>query len=181
MNRMTGILQFIDKAIVNILKAITIIAFVLLTVILTANILARYFPVISLLWSEEIIELLFGTLVFYGAAALWIGREHFSAGDWISKFIKNDRAKQIYRLALEVMALIFAVAFFYFSLKLTTSAIAVTNVLAIPKRIFYSSMPVSGAIMVIYSIRNIVTGIVLIIKPQPKQPDQTHELGQTAM
>ena len=44
----------------------------------------RFFPVVSLHWFDEIIELLYAYLVFYGAAALWITREHLSVGDWIS-------------------------------------------------------------------------------------------------
>ena len=35
----------------------------------------------------------------------------------------------------------------------------VTNVFAIPKRILYSCMPISGLVMVVYSLRNIALEI----------------------
>lgn len=152
-------LKFIDRLILNILKTITIIAFVSLTILLTGTIIGRYIH-ISFLWSEEIIELLFAYLVFFGAAALWISRGHFRAGNWLeTKVLQNDRARQIFRLVLELTSLVFVIVFFYYSLKLTLFTPAVTNVLAIPKRFFYLCMPVSGAIMIVYSIRNIVMEI----------------------
>jgi TRAP-type C4-dicarboxylate transport system permease small subunit len=36
----------------------------------------------------------------------------------------------------------------------------VTNVFAIPKRVLYSCLPVSGAIMMLYSIRNIAVEMI---------------------
>lgn len=161
------ILNLLDKAMMIILKAVTITAFMLLTLILTGTILSRYIPVISFLWSEEIITILFAYLVFYGSAALWISREHITVGDWFErKFINGGRAKHIYRLFLELLIFIFAVVFFYYSLKLTLSAQAVTNVLAIPQKVLYSCLPGSGALMIIYSIRNIVLETVAIFRPK---------------
>jgi TRAP-type C4-dicarboxylate transport system permease small subunit len=44
----------------------------------------------------------------------------------------------------------------------------VTNALAIPKRILYSCMPISGIIMLLYSIKNVIIGFISIIKPLEK-------------
>jgi TRAP-type C4-dicarboxylate transport system permease small subunit len=52
---------------------------------------------------------------------------------------------------------------------LTILAIDVTNVFAIPKRILYSCMPVAGAVMVIYSLRNIAVELARIVKPAEKE------------
>lgn len=165
-----NILNLLDKAILIILKAITITAFGLLTLILTATVLSRYFPIVSLLWSDEVITILFAYLVFYGTAALWISREHITVGDWVErKLLNSDRAKHIYRLILELLALIFTVIFFYFSLQLTLVVQSVTNVLAIPQKVLYSCLPVSGAIMIIYSIRNVMVEITEIFKPARKE------------
>ena len=105
----------------------------------------RFVPVVSLHWFDEILEMLYAYLIFYGAAALWITREHFSVGDWIgATILKGSRTKYLYRAVLEVLVLIFAAIFFYYSLRLTILAQDVTNVFAIPKRILYSCMPVRG-------------------------------------
>jgi TRAP-type C4-dicarboxylate transport system permease small subunit len=160
-------LRCLDKILLGALKTITITCFVFLTLLITANVFVRFFPIVSLHWFDEIIELLYAYLVFYGAAALWINREHLCVGDWISgRLIKSNRAISCYKLVLEVIGLMFTVIFFYYSTRLTSLALDVTNAFGIPKKILYSCMSVSGAIMVAYSIRNCVGEIMRIAKPK---------------
>ncbi len=91
----------------------TITCFFLLTILITANVFVRFFPVVSLHWFDEIIELLYAYLVFYGAAALWITREHLCVGDWISgRLFTGPAAQRAYRLVLELLGLLFAAIFF---------------------------------------------------------------------
>jgi TRAP-type C4-dicarboxylate transport system permease small subunit len=58
---------------------------------------------------------------------------------------------------------VFVLVFFYYSFQLTVMAQDVTNVFAIPKRILYSCMPIAGAAMVIYSIRNVILEIIPLV------------------
>jgi TRAP-type C4-dicarboxylate transport system permease small subunit len=170
MKKIMNTLAIMDKAVLATLRVFSISCFVLLTILLAATVLTRFIPLGSLLWSEEIITLLLAYLVFFGAAALWIGREHFSAGDWLSeRIIKNQSAIHIYRLILEVLVLIFAALFFYFSLMLTIATEAVTNVLAMPRRYFYVCMPISAGLMIIYSIRNIILEAFQVFQPKAKE------------
>ena len=164
MENRIGSLKSIDKVILKTLKSITITSFVFLTILISANVLVRFFPVASLHWFDEIIELLYAYLVFYGSAALWISHEHFGVGDWIEKRISNIRMRHVYRMTIELLVLCFALIFFYYSLRLTMLARDVTNVFAIPKRILYSCLPISGAVMILYSIRNITIEIIGIVK-----------------
>ena len=168
-----GSLKHVDKVILKTLKVITITSFVLLTILISANVFVRFFPIVSLHWFDEIIELLYAYLVFYGAAALWISHEHFGVGDWIEKRIKNIRIKYAYRMMIELLVLCFVVIFFYYSLRLTILARDVTNVFAISKRILYSCLPVSGAVMMIYSIRNITVEMVGMIKSGHEEGNPT--------
>jgi len=164
-----GLLKSIDKVILTTLKWITITSFILLTILISANVLVRFFPIASLHWFDEIIELLYAYLVFYGAAALWISREHFGVGDWIERRIKNVRMRYVYSIIIQFLVLCFAVIFFYYSLRLTLLARDVTNVFAIPKRVLYSCLPASGGIMIIYSIRNIVVEMIGVSKSRQEQ------------
>ena len=164
-----GLLKTIDKVILTTLKGITITSFILLTILISANVLVRFFPIASLHWFDEIIELLYAYLVFYGAAALWISREHFGVGDWIERRIKNVRMQYVYTTIIQFLVLCFAVIFFYYSLRLTLLARDVTNVFAISKRVLYSCLPASGAIMIIYSIRNIVLEMIGASKSRQEQ------------
>jgi TRAP-type C4-dicarboxylate transport system permease small subunit len=183
MGNLKNIIIAVDKTILNILKFITVVIFVVITLILTANIFIRFvLPLISnfaifmlwtktsitisLHWLDEIIEMLFAALVFYGSAALWISKGHFSAGDWISKVIKSQRLKNLYRLILEIMVLIFLAMFLYYSFDLFMRAHDVTNALAMPKKVLYSCMPISGVIMVVYALKNVIVELIGVINPE---------------
>ena len=63
MHRMMNALREIDRWILAALKVITIVVFILLTILITANVVVRFFPVVSLHWFDEIIELLYAYLV----------------------------------------------------------------------------------------------------------------------
>lgn len=160
---MGGLLRFLgllDRSVLYVLRCVTIVCFICLTILITANVVVRFVPVVSLHWFDEIIEMLYACLVFYGSAALWITRDHFSVGDWIGpRFIRGEFGKHLYRMALEVLVLLFVLIFAWYSLRLTSLAMDVTNVFAIPKKVLYSCLPVSGLVMVVYSVRNIVVEI----------------------
>jgi TRAP-type transport system small permease protein len=166
MESMGDALKCVDRIILKVLKAITITSFVFLTVLISANVFVRFVPIVSLHWFDEIIELLYAYLVFYGAAALWISRDHFGVGDWIEKRIGNIRMRHVYRWVIELFVLSFVAIFFYYSLQLTLLARDVTNVFAIPKRVLYSCLPVSGFVMIIYSLRNMAVEMIGILGPE---------------
>jgi TRAP-type C4-dicarboxylate transport system permease small subunit len=164
MEKFMDLLKRMDKVTLKALKAITILSFIFLTLLISANVFVRFVPIASLHWFDEIIELLYAYLVFYGAAALWISREHIGVGDWIEKRITHPRVRHAYRLIIELLVICFAAIFFYYSFELTRRAQDVTNVFAIPKKVLYSCLPLSGLIMTIYSIRNIRAEVIGMMK-----------------
>ncbi len=148
---MTELLHTADRLIQQILKVMTITLFAILTLLLTANIIVRFFPVMSMHWFDEIVEMCFAALVFYGAAVLWTTRGHFSVGDWISKFLPTERAKGAYRLLVAALSTAFLAVLFWYSLRLVLNATELTTVFQIPKSVLYSCMPISSLIMLAYS------------------------------
>jgi TRAP-type transport system small permease protein len=166
MKGLTTALGRIDAAITAVLKWITIALFLALTLIVTVNILLRVFPITSLHWTDEIVELCFAGLVFFGAAGVWMVKGHFSVGDWIGKAVKNERAKHAVRLVLELIALIFAAVLFKYSLDLTLRAREATAVFQIPKKLVYACMPISSLIMVLYSIAYAVREAIGTLSPK---------------
>jgi len=173
MEKINDIFKKIDSKILLILKIITITCIILIACLVVANIFMRRNEIeslrISLHWFDEIIELLYAYLVFYGAAALWMSKEHFKVGNWLSKWIKNEKLNQIYKIILEFIVLCFAVIFFYYSYQLAfVSHISkeLSNAFQIPKMIFYSCMPISGLIMVIYSIIHVILEVMKFFNPK---------------
>jgi TRAP-type transport system small permease protein len=166
MKKLIAFLGKVDSALTAVLKWLTIALFLAITAIVTANILLRVFPITSLHWTDEIVELCFAGLVFYGAAGVWMAKGHFSVGDWIGKFAKSERARNAYRLALEIVTLLFAAILFKYSLDLTLRAREATAVFQIPKRLIYSCMPISALIMCAYSMVFVIRGAIGTASPK---------------
>ena len=164
------ILDRTDRIFLFIFKWISVTLFVVLTLIITANVFVRYVPIVSLHWLDEIVELSFAWMVFFGSAAVWILKGHFSAGDWIGKLLKNPRARAAYRLVVDLIAFAFIAIFFWYSLQLFNRAMEVTAVFEFPKKIIYVCMPISSAVMGLYSLKFIVQGIVDIAKSASSPP-----------
>jgi TRAP-type C4-dicarboxylate transport system permease small subunit len=163
-----------DRLLSAVLKWLTITVFMALLVILTVNIVVRFFPAVglpavSLHWFDEIVELLYAALAFYGAAAVWMARGHFSVGDWISRRIPAERGRRAYRLLLELACLAFAVVFLVYSLQLTLQCQETTPVFGISRKVHYSCMPVSAAIMAVYSLKNALVELAGLVKGAPSR------------
>ena len=162
---MKNTLSRIDKALMLVLEWVCIALFAAITFILTLNIVVRFFPFMSMHWFDEILELLYGALVFYGAAAVWVTHSHFSVGDWISKYLKSVRARFIYRLLVEVMSLVFIAIFFWYALELLMQTEERTTAFAMSKKWLYACMPITGGIMVLYTLKNMYLELAAIVNP----------------
>ena len=176
---MIPLIKTIDTWVQRILRYIAMTMFSVLAILLIANIslrlindLAQFLTehdmqgiadlihsivtINSFYWFDEIIELSFAALVFYGAAGLWCAKLHFSVGDWISPRIKNIRMKHFYTLLILLISAIFMAILFWYSLKLTLKTNQVTTAFQIKQWILYSCVPISSFIMLVYSIADVV-------------------------
>ena len=162
---MKNTLGRIDQGVTLVLEWICIALFAAITFILTLNIVVRFFPFMSMHWFDEILELLYGALVFYGAAAVWVTHSHFSVGDWISKYLKSVRARFAYRLLVELMSLVFIAIFFWYALELLLQTEERTTAFAMSKKWLYACMPITGGIMVLYTLKNMYLELSRIVDP----------------
>lgn len=154
-----------DKGLMLVLEWICIVLFAAITVILTLNIVVRFFPFMSMHWFDEILELLYGALVFYGAAAVWVKHGHFSVGDWISKHLASVSARFAYRFVVESLSLIFIAIFFWYALELTLKTEEQTTAFALSKKWLYACMPITGGLMLLYSVKNMYLELARIVSP----------------
>lgn len=125
-----------------------------LFVLLFVNVIARTFRFAGFAWFDEIVQGLFAWMVFVGAAALWRERDHFQV-DWIPNMLSVGK-RAVLKIATTVLALCFLVAMTWFGMRLTLSADALTPILSLPTALFYASIPFSGAIMIAYSLAELV-------------------------
>jgi len=163
MTAILGLLARLDRWLLAVLEVICIALFAAITFILTLNIVVRFFPVMSMHWFDEILEMLYGALIFYGACAVWVAHEHFSVGDWLSKYLPGTRSRLLYRFLVEACSLVFIAVFFWFSLQLTLETSEHTTAFAIPKAWLYACMPITGAIMLAYSVKNMVLELRAVV------------------
>jgi TRAP-type C4-dicarboxylate transport system permease small subunit len=154
-----------DRALTLTLEWVCIALFAAITLILSLNIFIRFVPLMSMHWFDEILELLYGALIFYGAAAVWVTHSHFSVGNWISKYLKSVRARFAYRLFVELFSLLFAVVFFKYALDITLQTEEQTTAFAMSKKWLYACMPITGGIMVLYSLKNMYLELAKIVNP----------------
>ena len=165
-----AIWEKIDRFFLTIFKWLCVSLFVVLTIIITANVFVRYVPIISLHWLDEIVELAFAWMVFFGSAAVWILRGHFSAGDWIGRLLKSPKAKALNRLLVDIITFVFIAIFFWYSRQLYNRAMEVTAVFEFPKKIIYACMPISSAVMALYSLRFIGEGLIQVFARKKENP-----------
>ncbi|MDB5814054.1 MAG: conserved rane protein of unknown function [Rhodocyclales bacterium] len=164
-NSIIRALNRFDRALTLALEWICIALFASITLILSLNIFIRFVPLMSMHWFDEILELLYGALIFYGAAAVWVTHSHFSVGDWISKYLKSVRARFAYRLIVELFSLLFAVVFFKYAFDITLQTEEQTTAFAMSKKWLYACMPITGGIMVLYSLKNMYLELAKIANP----------------
>ncbi|PLX44100.1 MAG: hypothetical protein C0605_03160 [Hyphomicrobiales bacterium] len=145
----------LDRLISAVLRGFCTLSFMALTIVMGGVVLIRFWPVATLSWSDEIIELLVAWIVFIGAAELWRTNSHFRI-EAVYDIVAAWRFGWLYRLVLEAAAMVFIILFTLYSLNLTISAIDVSPILSWPRPLWYAVMPVSGAIMAGYSLANIL-------------------------
>ena len=146
----------IDKWIGRLLIWVSMGCFLVLFVLIGANVANRVLKLGSMSWSDEIVELTFAWTVFLGATALWRRRQHFRA-DMLLLGLGEGRARIAAEVTLELLCVLFLVTFTWLSMSLLLAANDLSSVLGYPRRIWYAPMPLAGLLMTLYSLRNLVT------------------------
>jgi TRAP-type C4-dicarboxylate transport system permease small subunit len=129
-------------------------AVVVLWIIVTATVLFRVFPIVSMGWSDEIVELLFAWMVFICSAELCRQRKHFIV-DLIPDMIAGTRKGHILGIVIQLLALAFLLVFTYQGFKVTILATDRSPYFELPRFLWYACMPLAGLIMTSYTIRDI--------------------------
>jgi len=127
---------------------------VALLMFLTAVVFVRFVPLASMGWSDEIVEFAFAWMVFLGTAALWRDRAHFRV-ELVLQWLAGSRAGHVLESTLELLALGFLLVFTYEGWLLTCTANDRTPIFELPKFLWYVVIPISGAIMIGYTLRDL--------------------------
>lgn len=144
----------LDQGLASAMRRVCLAAFALLIVLVTSLILIRFIPLISLGWADEIVELAFAWMTFLGSAVLWRSRTHFRV-DLIPHLLAGTRTGRTLEIGLSLVSLLFLLLFTYEGAVLTLRTAIPSPILAWPKAFWYLSMPIGGALMVVYTLRDL--------------------------
>jgi TRAP-type C4-dicarboxylate transport system permease small subunit len=163
MQNLTGRAKNIDALFGALLRGVSIGCLVVISVLMLINVFLRFLPVVSLSWFDEVLEGFFAWMVFFGAAALWRENEHFAV-TFLPDWLRGSKKGYFLEVSVHLLSILFLVVFTYYSLNLTLRAGDTTPILMMPKRLLYLCMPLSGAIMIGYSLRSAVSSFFHLYK-----------------
>ncbi len=148
-----GLVSRVDRALEAVLRWISTACLAVLAVLVCALVLVRFFPIIPLDWSDEIVELAFAWMVFLGTAALWRSHEHITI-DFIPQALTGTRARRVLDVILGLLALAFLGVFTWQGWLLTIRARDTSPMLTLPRPLWYATLPLSGLVMIGYTLRS---------------------------
>jgi TRAP-type C4-dicarboxylate transport system permease small subunit len=147
------ILKKIEDRLALSLRWATVGCFVGLLFLIGVGIFVRFIPFFSMGWADEVIEWAFAWMVFLGTAVLWRERTHFRV-DLIPNWLAGSKAGRMLEIFLSLLSLVFFVVFTYQGGVLTLRTTDNSPILDLPKAAWYIVMPISGAAIIGYTVRD---------------------------
>jgi TRAP-type C4-dicarboxylate transport system permease small subunit len=149
------IFRKVDGTLELILRWGSTICLVGLLIIVAGVVFVRFVPFTSMGWTDEIVEFAFAWMVFLCSANLWRKRTHFRV-ELIPDWLGGSKAGRVLEIMLSFLSLVFFLVFTYQGLKLAIQATDRSPIFEYPKTLWYLSIPVSGVIMIGYTIRDLL-------------------------
>jgi len=144
-----------DRVLAAVLRWGSMLCLAFLLVLLAAGVLVRFAPLFSMGWADEVVELAFAWMVFLGTAVLWRDGKHISV-DFLLQGLGGSPAGRLLALVVALLSLGFLAVFTREGWLLTLQAMGNrTPILELPRLLWYAALPVSGLLMIGYSVRGL--------------------------
>jgi TRAP-type C4-dicarboxylate transport system permease small subunit len=166
---MKNFLVMPDRILGTALRFICIVSMAVIFVLYILNVFIRFFPVVNLTVTDEIVEMLTGWVIFFGAAELQREGKHFAL-DFLVKKIENRLGGKLIQILVYCISMVFICVMLYYGFDLYGRSFSVSTTLRIPKRVFYVCVPLSAILMGIYMTRDAVKIILSLRKPKGRPP-----------
>jgi TRAP-type transport system small permease protein len=139
-----------------LLRAVSVALLVAILVLMVANVTNRFVNFASLDWNDEIIELMLVWLIFCGSAEVWRNNQHFAV-DLVPLMFEGTRLSKPFKVFISLGCLVFIAIFAYRSYDLFQRATDVSPYFSLPRKLWYGAMPLNGALMMGFSLRQLFT------------------------
>jgi len=152
---MKKILDFIDRTPVT--KLISSILIMAMAVIMTMNVILRYFFHFSFNWGDEILRYMCVYMAFLGSAAAFRYGSHVGVTIFVEKCLPEG-VRKYFRLLSDIVTIIFLVVITYYGFVLVGRIMASgqsSAALRVPMYMIYGIIPVSSIIAIIHMLMQI--------------------------
>jgi len=151
-----GRVEWVDHGLDVAMRWISAVCLTVLLCLVSMIVLVRFWPVVALGWEDEVVELAFAWMVFLGSAAVWRSGEHIVI-DFIPQALAGTRAGRALEMIIGAAMLGFLGVFAWYGWLLTLQSQGNTSpMLVLPRPFWYVSVPVSGVVMIGYTIARMV-------------------------
>jgi TRAP-type C4-dicarboxylate transport system permease small subunit len=144
-----------EQTLAEFMKWGSIVCLIGLLLFVSAGVFVRFVPISSMGWADEIIEFAFAWMIFLGAAVLWRARTHFHV-EVLPERLAGKKSGRMLEILLSLCALVFLLVFTYEGGLIAIRATDRSPILEFPRTLWYMILPISGAIMIGYTIRDLV-------------------------
>lgn len=153
-------MKALRKIVDRITEFLACVILAIMTILVTWQVITRYFLKAPSTVTEALAKYLFVWLVFVTAAYVIGKHEHMSLGFFVGKYPPKTRA--VFGIVTEVIILIFvAIVLVYGGGYIALNAMSqMDSALPIPVGVIYLALPVGGVLSVFYAICNIVDAIL---------------------
>jgi len=139
----------------KIISALLAVFFVTMIVLVTAQVLSRFFLGNSMAWSEEITRYLLVWTVLFGTILVYEEHGHVWVANLVDALPRTP--KKIVLLISYLIQFVFFVAVLWGSyIYLPTAQLRTSPVNLLPMHLVYMCVPIAAFIMEIYCIRDII-------------------------
>lgn len=166
---MNKLRKYVNQAL-EILAGSSLLAMVVLT---TWQVITRYLLKDPSTWSEELVSYLFAFASLFGAAIVSGERNHMNIPILIERM--GHKMQVVFGILGELVAALFSLSILiYGGIKISILAMGqMTSSLHIPIGVFYVVLPVTGVLILLYSVLNIIEiakGDIAPLPPYTKEP-----------
>ena len=144
------IIQLVSNALGKVLEVFTAYLLVQMLVLMSVQLLARHFPIITgVFWAEELARFSMITVIFFGAAISCKNKDHIAAS--IMEELLKGKARIIIKLVVCMLsaAFLFVVIRYGFEI-LPVISLQVSANMQVPMNFVYIVIPIGACVMLFY-------------------------------
>lgn len=172
---MLKILKKADEILAGFLNWFVAVLCIGIGVILFARVIIRFARVsFPMAWSDEVVACMMAWMIFTGATLLFRAKDHFRV-DLLQEKYKGKKWIALLNVMITLLGIAFFATLLYYSILLVKTADWPQPILKFSTRIPYSSMPANCVLILIYLVRDLVTGISDLAKGRPEATTDVRE------